>query len=108
ASQFFVYVGETNREKIHNREIAYAFSNPIIDPKGTQDPFRYNIDEYYGASDHSMYLDATPRIPALSFLTWPDFGYHTSEDTPESMDPTQMKRVAFLAVALGHVLANAG
>ena len=50
--QFFEYVGETNREKLHNRSIAYAFQNPIIDPSGTRDPFHYNIEKFYGASDH--------------------------------------------------------
>ena len=37
--QFFEYVGETNREKLHNRRNGYAFQNPMIDPSGTRDPF---------------------------------------------------------------------
>ncbi len=106
--QFFEYVGETNREKLHNRRIAYAFQNPIIDPSGTRDPFWYNIEKFYGASDHQVHLDWDPRIPAVQFGNWPDAVYHSSDDTPANQDPTQMKRAAFLMITVGSVFANAG
>ena len=106
--QMLEYVGDTNREKIHNRRIAYAFMNPIVDPKGSHDPFWYHIEKFYGASDHQVYIDADPRVPAVQFGNWPDAVYHTSEDTPMFMDPTQMKRSAFLCIAVGQVLAAAG
>jgi hypothetical protein len=106
--QFFEYVGETNREKLHNRRIAYAFQNPIVDPSGTRDPFLYNIEKFYGASDHQVHLDWDPRIPAVQFGNWPDVVYHSSDDSPANQDPTQMKRAAFLMVAVGSVFANAG
>ena len=61
--QFFEYVGETNREKLHNRRIAYAFQNPIVDPTGTRDPFWFNIEKFYGASDHQVHLDWDPADP---------------------------------------------
>jgi hypothetical protein len=106
--QFFEYVGETNREKLHNRRIAYAFQNPIIDPSGTRDPFNYNIEKFYGASDHQVHLDWDPRIPAVQFGNWPDAVYHSSDDSPANQDPTQMKRAAFLMVTVGSVFANSG
>jgi peptidase M28-like protein len=106
--QFFEYVGETNREKLHNRRIAYAFSNPIVDPSGTHDPFWYHIEKFYGASDHQVHLDWAPRIPAVQFGNWPDAVYHSSDDAPSNQDPTQMKRAAFLMVAVGSTFANAG
>jgi hypothetical protein len=106
--QFFEYVGETNREKLHNRARGYAFQNPIIDPSGTRDPFWYNIEKFYGASDHQVHLDWNPRIPAVQFGNWPDVVYHSSDDSPMNQDPTQMKRAAFLMVAVGSVFANSG
>jgi aminopeptidase YwaD len=106
--QFFEYVGETNREKLHNRSIAYAFQNPIIDPTGTRDPFHYNIEKFYGASDHQVHLDWNPRIPAVQFGNWPDAVYHSSDDSPANQDPTQMKRAAFLMIAVANVFATAG
>src|SRR5262249_2716583 len=106
--QFFEYVGETNREKLHNRRIAYAFQNPIIDPSGSRDPFWYHIEKFYGASDHQVHLDWDPRIPAVQFGNWPDPVYHSTDDSPPNQDPTQMKRAAFLMRAVGSVFANAG
>jgi hypothetical protein len=106
--QFFEYVGETNREKLHNRRNGYAFQNPIIDPSGTRDPFNYNIEKFYGASDHQVHLDWNPRIPAVQFGNWPDAVYHSSDDSPANQDPTQMKRAAFLMIAVGSVFANSG
>jgi hypothetical protein len=106
--QFFEYVGETNREKLHNRSVAYAFQNPIIDPSGTRDPFHYNIEKFYGASDHQVHLDWNPRIPAVQFGNWPDAVYHSSDDSPANQDPTQMKRAAFLMIAVANIFATAG
>jgi Peptidase family M28/PA domain len=106
--QFFEYVGETNREKLHNRRIAYAFSNPIVDPSGTHDPFWYHIEKFYGSSDHQVHLDWDPRIPAVQFGNWPDAVYHSSDDSPANQDATQMKRSAFLMVTIGATFADAG
>lgn len=105
--QMIEYVGDTNREKLHNRRVAYAFADPILDPKGSHDPFWYHIEKFYGSSDHQVYLDATPRVPSIQYGNWPDAVYHTSEDTLMFMDPTQMKRAAFLTVTVGAILANA-
>ena len=106
--QFFEYVGETNREKLHNRRIALRLPNPIVDPSGTRDPFWYHIEKFYGASDHQVHLDWNPRIPAVQFGNWPDAVYHASDDSPANQDPTQMKRAAFLMVTVGSIFANAG
>jgi aminopeptidase YwaD len=105
--QFLSFVGDTNREKLHNRRIAYAFQNPIFDPKGSRDPFWYHVEKFYGASDHQVFIEATPRVPSVQFGNWPDAVYHTSEDTPLFQDPTQLKRAAFIALTVGQVLANA-
>ena len=107
AEQFLAFVGDTNREKLHNRRIAYAFQNPIVDPRGSHDPFWYHVERFYGASDHQVFIDATPHVPSVQFGNWPDAVYHTSEDTPLYQDPTQLKRAAFIALTIGQVLANA-
>jgi len=106
-AQFTEWVGDTNREKVHNRRIAYAFQNPMIDPRGTQDPFRFAVDKFYGATDNQPFVDYNPRIPAISFDNWPDVAYHTSEDAPAVLDATQMKRMAFIGLSIAHVLATA-
>jgi peptidase M28-like protein len=105
--QFLAFVGDTNREKLHNRRIAYGFQNPILDPRGSRDPFWYHVEKFYGSSDHQVFIDAAPRVPSIQFGNWPDAVYHTSEDTPLFQDPTQFKRAAFIALTVGQVLANA-
>jgi aminopeptidase YwaD len=103
--QFFEFVGDTNREKVHNRRIAFSYMFPILDPQGSRDQFYFNIDKHYGASDHAVFL--AEGIPAVLFNNWPDIAYHTSEDRIFNADPTQLKRAAFLGLASGLVLANA-
>lgn len=104
-TQFFEYVGDTNREKVQNRSIAYGFLYPILDPQGSRDPFYYNIEKHYGSSDHAVFLNQ--GIAAVLFNNWPDWAYHTSEDRPSSADPTQLKRSVFIGLASGQVMANA-
>ena len=104
--QFFEYVGDTNREKVQNRRVAYSFRYPIVDPQGTHDPFYYNIEKHYGSSDHSAFLRF--GVPAILLNNWPDVGYHTSEDRAFNADPTQLKRAAFIGVASMSAMANAG
>lgn len=106
AQQFIEYVGETNREKVHNRGIAYAFTRPITDPSGTQDPFYYHVEKFYGSSDHVVWGQA--GVPFVFFNHWPDAVYHTSADRPWGLDATQLKRTAFLGVAIAAVLGGAG
>jgi hypothetical protein len=103
--QFFEYVGDTNREKVNNRRVAYSYMFPILDPQGTRDQFYYNIEKHYGASDHTAFLGH--GIPAILMNNWPDWAYHTNEDRPWSADPTQLKRAVFIALATGHVIASA-
>ena len=103
--QFFEFVGDTNREKVQNRRVAYGYRYPIFDPQGSRDPFYFNIDKHYGSSDHSVYLNY--GVPAVLVNNWPDVAYHTSEDSPGHGDPTQLKRAAFIGLASLVVMANA-
>ena len=103
--QYFEYVGDTNREKVQNRRVAYSYRYPILDPQGTRDQFYFNIDKHYGSSDHAVFLQF--GVPAVLFNNWPDVGYHTSEDRIYNADPTQLKRAAFIGLASLHTMANA-
>jgi aminopeptidase YwaD len=103
--QFFEYVGDTNREKVQNRRIAYNYMFPILDPQGSRDQFYYNIEKHYGSSDHTAFIGH--GVPAILMNNWPDWGYHTNEDRPWSADPTQLKRAVFIALASGHAMAIA-
>ena len=76
-----------------------------MSPDGSQDPFYVLIDKHYGASDHVVYM--SNGIPSVMFITWPDMYYHSSQDTPDKLDPTQFKRAGVVGLGAMAVLAMA-
>ncbi|MEJ8566540.1 M28 family peptidase [Elongatibacter sediminis] len=107
AIQFMEYVGDTNRSKVTNRKFGFGFRRPIFDLTGTRDPFWFHISRFSFGSDHQVFTEATPRVPSVAFNNFHDYSYHTSEDSPLLLDPTQMKRMALIGLAMGEVMANA-
>ena len=104
-ANFIEYVGETNRDNIINRPV--KFVKPILSPTGSKDPFYYNIEKFYGASDHMVFVDGGIGIPAVMLIAWPDMWYHTDGDRPDKSDSTQLKRVSVIDTATALYLANA-
>jgi hypothetical protein len=98
------WVGETQKE---NEEFR-GFELPIVSPNGTRDPFYYAITRFTGGSDHIVFVDGGVRVPAVMFICWPDMWYHSSGDTPDKSDSTQLKRVVVIGAAAAAFLANAG
>jgi len=91
---FTEYARDINREDFgRDRTLS------IVAPSGTRDNFDVNIGKYSGGSDHYIFVDGAIRIPAIMFGTWPDVFYHSSDDTPDKVDPTTLKRATFLGVA---------
>jgi hypothetical protein len=80
----------------------------IVSPTGTKDPFYFAFTSFTGGSDHIVFLDGGVRVPSGMFICWPDMWYHSSGDTPDKSDSTQLKRVAFISAAAAVFLANAG
>jgi aminopeptidase YwaD len=81
---------------------------PVWSPTGTRDPFPGVMDAHSGGSDHIVFVDGGVRVPAVMFICWPDMWYHSSGDTPDKSDATQLKRVVVLSVASAITLAGAG
>lgn len=88
-----------------NMSICTAHLN-ITTPRGSSSPFNYRIFEYRGGSDHWMLNDATIGVPALMF-GHPDPFHHTIQDAPDKIDPTELKRVLFIAGSITLYMANA-
>ncbi|WP_372651582.1 M28 family peptidase [Draconibacterium sp.] len=103
---YFVYMGEANREILANRSNK-RIANQIIAPSGTDDAFYYQIEQHYGSSDHEVFNNWTTHVPGVMLITWPDMYYHTSQDTPDKLDATQMKRAAVIAAAGAYNIASA-
>jgi hypothetical protein len=57
-------------------------------------------------SDHDVFFEGTWRIPGLYLHEWPDRYIHTNFDTAANIDPTKLKRAAFIGAVSGWFLAN--
>jgi aminopeptidase YwaD len=104
---YFRYVGEASREKIHNRSRGGKVAHRIVAPTGADEPFYYSIETHMGASDHEVFNDWAVGVPGIMMIAWPDQWYHTSGDRVDKADPTQMKRTVVIGAAAAYTIANA-
>jgi len=91
---------------------SYAFAAegksdfPLVAPEGGKEPLRAEYSAYTMGSDHDVYQDSSFSIPSIYFNDWPDRYIHTNFDTAANIDPTKLRRVAFIGAASGYFLAN--
>lgn len=102
AEAFAQYVNEQT-EKFAATGIA---DYPLIAPEGTKEPLRAEFSPFSMGSDHDVYQEGSFRIPAIYFNDWPDRYIHTNFDSAANIDPTKLKRAAFIGAASGYYLAN--
>jgi hypothetical protein len=57
-------------------------------------------------SDHDVYQDSSFGIPAIYLNDWPDRYIHTNFDTAANIDPTKLKRAAFIGAASAYFLGR--
>ena len=73
-------------------------------PRGSLSAFNYRVVPYSGGSDHMMFIDR--KIPGVMFSHDPDYTHHTSEDTPDKVDPVELERCEIIAAGAMWYLAN--
>jgi aminopeptidase YwaD len=79
---------------------------PFTAPEGGKEPLRAVSSAYTMGSDHDVYQDSSFKIPAIYLNDWPDRYIHTNFDTAANIDPTKLKRAAFIGAASGYFLAG--
>jgi hypothetical protein len=79
---------------------------PFVAPEGGKEPLRAEYSAYTMGSDHDVYQDSSFGIPAIYLNDWPDRYIHTNFDTAANIDPTKLKRAAFIGSASGYFLAQ--
>jgi aminopeptidase YwaD len=79
---------------------------PMVAPEGGKEPLRAEYSAYTMGSDHDVYQDSSFKIPAIYLNDWPDRYIHTNFDTAANIDPTKLKRAAFIGAASGYFLAQ--
>jgi hypothetical protein len=67
----------------------------LIAPDRDTQPFHYETKGFGGGSDHVMFVDSTVGVPCPMLNYWPDSFYHSSLDTVDKCDATQLKRVGY-------------
>ncbi|MGD2295965.1 MAG: DUF4910 domain-containing protein [Candidatus Aminicenantes bacterium] len=73
---------------------------------GSNHPFAYRIRPFSGGSDHFIFNDGALRVPAVMFGHGDTF-HHTSLDTPDKVDASELRRVCFIALGASYYLASA-
>src|SRR5713101_4156987 len=79
---------------------------PMTAPEGGKEPLRAEYSAYTMGSDHDVYQDSSFGIPTIYLNDWPDRYIHTNFDSAANIDPTKLKRAAFIGAASGYFLAG--
>ena len=72
---------------------------------GSKDAFWADVTPYESGSDHWIYQEGGFAIPSIYLRDHPDIYIHTTGDLPDNIEPTKIKRSAFIAAASGYYLA---
>ena len=104
-----ICLGPYSRPSILNDIIQY-FTRIIADhPKGaaingTQMQMRYRIVPYSGGSDHGVFVARPINIPGI-MIGHEDPFWHSSLDTIEKCDSTELKRVIAIALCTSYIFS---
>jgi hypothetical protein len=84
-----------------------AESLDLTSLNGSTHPFVWKSLPYSGGSDHVVFNDGALRVPSV-MLNRGDTFHHTSLDTMDKVDPTELRRSSFIALGTVYYLAAAG
>jgi hypothetical protein len=73
-------------------------------PRGSLSEPNILLTPYSGGSDHNIFIDR--KIPGMMLGHAPDYTHHTSEDTPDKVDPVELERSEILALSAFWYMAN--
>jgi hypothetical protein len=84
-----------------------AFTKPMFSRLGTREPFHAQAVPYFDSTDHLAFNDVWVGVPGTTLTNWPDENIHSSGDDLWQIDPTQLKRNAYVVAATTWWIANA-
>jgi hypothetical protein len=79
---------------------------PLNSPEGGKEPLLALMEGIDMGSDHDVFREGTWQIPGLYLHDWPDRYIHTNFDTATNIDPTKLKRAAFIGAVSAYFLAS--
>jgi hypothetical protein len=102
AEHFGEFVNEQSARFAGGESVPYSLHSP----EGGKEALLAEMAEFSSGSDHQIYTDSSWGIPAIYLNDWPDRYIHTNFDVPANVDPTKLKRAAFIGAASGYFLAD--
>ena len=105
---FLEQVGHENTISLRNEDVtatdaSEGYFDPIFAPTGSHEPLHYNVERFWGPSDHEE--AQALRVRAIMLNDFPDVFISTQEDSVAAGDPTQMRRGVVLTAASAYYLA---
>jgi len=79
---------------------------PLNAPEGGKEPLLALMEGLSMGSDHDVFFEGTWAMPGLYLHEWPDRYIHTNYDLAANIDPTKLKRAAFIGAVSAWFLAN--
>ena len=102
AEHFGAFVNEQSAQFASGVNVPY----PMFATEGGKEALLAEMAEFSLGSDHQVYSDSSFGIPSIYLNDWPDRYIHTNSDVPANVDPTKLKRAAFIGAASAYYLAN--
>ncbi len=96
------FVNDQTRRFADGEEVAF----PLNAPEGGKEPQLALMEGLDMGSDHDVFFEGSWRIPGLYLHDWPDRYIHTNYDLAANIDPTKLKRAAFIGAVSAWYLAN--
>jgi aminopeptidase YwaD len=96
------FINDQTRRFADGEDVAF----PLHAPEGGKEPLLAQMEGLDMGSDHDVFFEGTWRIPGLYLHDWPDRYIHTNFDTAANIDPTKLRRAAFIGAVSGWFLAN--
>jgi len=93
-------------EQSYNFAAGLPAAYPLVAPEGGKEALLAQDTAYTMGSDHDVYQDSSFKIPAIYLNDWPDRYIHTNFDTAANIDPTKLKRAAFIGAASVYFIAS--
>ncbi|MCM2310275.1 MAG: M28 family peptidase [Steroidobacteraceae bacterium] len=105
-------VAQAIGEFVNEQSLAHASGEsvryPLVEAGGGKEPLLAQMSEFTSGGDHEVFTEGSFRIPTIYLNDWPDRYIHTNRDVPANIDPTKLKRAAFIGAASAWYLANLG
>lgn len=72
------------------------------------DTWTWRVTPFAGGSDHALLADQPTSSQVVGLGHWPDRANHSSADTPDLVDPAELRRTAVIAAATAAAVSGRG